>query len=113
LPEEFVRDLVEYYYSEIKAGMFIFSHVIFSVAGLGKFKIRPIKFFRRETIILKLIDRFKDSRSDRGGKIRMELEKRYQEMLVIKPEVQKQFDHRQKKIDDKRKKKLERLSNAE
>lgn len=102
LPEEFIRDLVEEFYRENREGMHNLTHVVFNIHGLGRFLIRPLKFWSREAAMKKLIERFAERRDNRGLMIRKELETRYEQMQVLKPEVQKLFD-----FYDKTKKNME------
>jgi hypothetical protein len=92
LPEEFVRDLIENYYQEVKVGMYEYSHVEFIIHGLGRFLIRPLKFFKRESTVIDLINRFDSRRDNRGIMIKKELEQRFDKMRNIKSEVQKLYE---------------------
>lgn len=79
--------------------MYSFSHVIYTLSGLGRLIIRPFKFWRRVKGMDKLLADFKDRRDNRGIMIRKELEKRQQQMSDIAPEVQKLFEHTKQKMN--------------
>ncbi len=98
LPEQYVKDAVEYFYAHNKKEMYSLSHVIFNISGLGRFIIRPFKFWKREKGLGKLIEAFKERRDNRGIVIKNELEKRHQEMVAITPEVQKLYNYKKKQM---------------
>ncbi len=94
LPEKYVKDVVEYFYTELKTGMYDLSHVIFNNTGLGRFIIKPIPFFKRELLLMDLVEKFKDRGDERGIMIRKELEKRLENFQKLKPEVEVLHDYR-------------------
>lgn len=98
LPEEYVKDVVEYFYMYNKNKMFNLSYVIFNFSGLGRFVVRPITFSKRSWKLLTLIEKFKSRKDDRGIAIKIELEKRYSQFKALTPAVQDYFDYRQKQM---------------
>jgi hypothetical protein len=94
LPPEYVRDVVEHFYSFNKSRMHTISYIIFTITGLGRFVIRPKKFWKRKERLEKLISDFRARRDNRGLMINREIDKRYQEMMAIEPEVQKLIDYK-------------------
>lgn len=88
LPEEYVKDVVEYFYGTFKNGMFDLSHTIFNNSGLGRFIIKPIPFYKRELLLMDLVEKFKERGDDRGIMIRKELERRLENFQKLKPEVE-------------------------
>lgn len=97
LPEEYVKDLVEFYYMETKTRMHTLTHVVFSLHGLGKFRLRPKKFYHRQGFLNKLIEKFSDRGDIRGATIRAELLRRKEELSKIEPEVKELRLLKQKK----------------
>lgn len=89
LSDEYVKDAVEFFYQKNKDGMGSISYTIFNLMGLGRFLIRPFKFFNKKKRVEKLVDKFKDRRDDRGIMIRNELQKRLQ-----------QFENAQSLVED-------------
>ena len=98
LPEQYVKDAVEYYYLANKTKMHSMSYVKFTLHGLGKFVIRPLKFWRRLNKLRTILGDFGVRRDNRGIMIRKELEIRAQQMEELGPEVQKYFEFRQKQM---------------
>lgn len=94
MPERYVKDAVEFFYSTLKDGMYDLSHVIFNDTGLGRFIIKPIPFFKRELLLMDLVEKFKDRKDDRGIMIRKELEKRLENFKKLKSEVEVLHDYR-------------------
>lgn len=74
--------------------MHTFSYIIFIFGGLGRFIIRPFKFWKREKSLERLVNDFESRRDNRGIMIRKELEERYQCMQNAKEEVQKYYELR-------------------
>lgn len=93
LPEEYVKDAVEYFYGAFKHGMFDLSHTIFNNSGLGRFIIKPIPFYKRELLLMDLVEKFKERGDDRGIMIRKELERRLENFQKLKPEVERLQDY--------------------
>lgn len=77
--------------------MFIVSHVIFYFHGLGRFTIKPAKFYSRIMTLIKLLRKFKIRSDPRGVMINRELKKRYKEFKELKPAVKELSDHNKKK----------------
>ena len=94
LSEQYVKDLVEFFYGGLKSRMYDISHVIFNNTGLGRFIIKPIPFFKRELLLMDLVEKFRDRKDDRGIMIRKELEKRLADFQKIKPEVEVLHDYK-------------------
>jgi len=76
LPEEYVRDLVEFYYKQNREKMAEVSYTHFNL-GFGKIVIKPLIFFRRELRLGDILSEYTSRRDDRGIMIRMELQRRY------------------------------------
>lgn len=93
LPEQYVKDAVEFFYESFKNEMFDLSHVIINNSGLGRFIIKPIPFLKRELLLMDLVEKFNDRGDDRGIMIRKELERRLENFQKIKPEVENLQDY--------------------
>ena len=78
--------------------MFNISHVIYNIHGLGRFILRPLKFYKKKKNLQKLIEKFSDRRDDRGIMIRNELIKRYDYFENATPTVDAFNDHIKKKM---------------
>lgn len=98
LPEEYVKDVVEYYYAETKTQMHNLQYVIFYLHGLGRILIRPLKFWRRKERLKETLDSFATRRDDRGIMIRKELELRYSNMENLDPYVKEYNDYKGRHI---------------
>lgn len=98
MPPQYIKDLVEYFYEYNKTEMHGISHVIFTITGLGRFIIRPLKFWSRKKKLKILVDDFASRRDNRGLMINREVEIRYQQMETIEPEVQKLYDYKKKQM---------------
>lgn len=94
LPEEYIKDVVEFFYGTFKNEMYELNFPIINNTGLGRFIIKPIPFYKRELLLMDLVDKFKDRSDDRGIMIRKELEKRLENFQKIKPEVEILQDYR-------------------
>lgn len=94
MSEEYVKDIVEYFYGTFKTGMFDLSHTIFNNSGLGRFIIKPIPYFKRELFLMDLVEEFKDRKDNRGIMIRLELERRLENFKKLKDEVEILHDYR-------------------
>lgn len=113
LPEEYVKDVVEYFYQTTKDSMGTLSYTIFCLAGLGRFLIRPFKFYNKQERIKKLVERFQDRRDNRGIMIRKALEFRYQQFEAAKEKVDIYNQYKRKRMfknerDSKNKSSLEK-----
>lgn len=89
LPEQYVKDLIEYYYMYNKSRMHTLSYVVFFISGLGRFRLRPKKFFERLGKMKELINKFGDRRDNRGIVIRGQLQERMKEFEDIEEEVER------------------------
>jgi len=98
LPEEYIQDVIEYYYGKLKADMVNYQAIQFRVHGLGIIRLRPIKFFTRQKVINKLIAKFSQFTDERSLMIRLELERRAEIMKGFEPEVKKYFEDRNIKM---------------
>lgn len=98
MPEQYIKDAVEYFYMQNKLKMHSLSYVIFNISGLGRFIIRPFKFWNKKKMREVLLADFDSRRDNRGIMIRKSLEERYQQMLDIEPEVQKLFEYKQQQM---------------
>lgn len=98
LPEEYVKDLVEYFYQKTKDEMSVLSYMIFCLGGLGRFIIRPLKFFKKQEKMLALVERFKDRRDDRGLMIHRELLLRYEQFLAARPKAEEYNIYKRKQM---------------
>lgn len=98
LPEEYVKDAVEYFYQTTKDEMGKLSSVLFCLRGLGRFVIRPLKFFRKQEKMMELVERFGARRDDRGLMIKRELLKRYDQFQEVRPVVEEYNEKKRKKI---------------
>lgn len=87
LPPDYVKDVIEYFYQRNKDEMGALSYTIFCLTGLGRFIIRPLKFYVKFKKMEKLVERFRDRRDNRGIMIRKELELRLQQFQEAKEKV--------------------------
>lgn len=74
------------------------SYTIFTLGGLGRFMIRPFKFFGKKQRMLKLVERFSGRRDNRGIMIKNELEKRYQQFEDASPKVEEFNIYKRKRM---------------
>lgn len=109
LPEEYVKDLIEFFYQQNKDGMGNLEFLNFNLVGLGNFLIRPLKFFRKQNKMLELVEKFVDRRDDRGLMIRRNLELRYSQFLATRPKVDNYNKEKLKKMYKTNEKALESL----
>lgn len=63
------------------------SHTHFNI-GFGKIVIKPLVFFRRELKLGDVLSEYKTRRDDRGIMIRLELQKRYDNLRRAKGMVE-------------------------
>jgi hypothetical protein len=98
LPPEYIKDVVEYVYARQKTGMHNLTHVVFSLTGLGRFILRPMKFWKRKVGLEKLLESFGERRDNRGITIRQEIKKRYDQMVTLEPEVDKLYQYRKQQM---------------
>lgn len=98
LPEQYVKDAVEYFYQTNKDEMGKLSYVIFCLKGLGRFVIRPLKFFRKQDRMLGLVEEFGSRRDNRGLMIHRELLKRYEQFQEARPKVDEYNIYKRKRM---------------
>lgn len=78
--------------------MFDITHVIYNIHGLGRFILRPLKFYSKKKNLKKLLDKFADRRDNRGIMIRNELIKRYESFEKATLEVDFFNEHIKKRM---------------
>lgn len=78
--------------------MFTVSHVIYNIHGLGRFILRPLKFYKKKKNLKILIEKFSNRRDDRGIMIRNELLKRYSDFENITITVDDFNNHIKRKM---------------
>ena len=57
--------------------MFDISYVLFYLSGLGRFILKPLRFYRKKKRLKVLVDKFEERKDDRGLMIKRELIQRY------------------------------------
>lgn len=77
--------------------MFTMSYVVFKMYGLGRFIIKPAKFWSRLMTLINLLKKFKVRKDSRGIVINNELKKRYKEFKDLKPAIKELSNHNKKK----------------
>jgi hypothetical protein len=99
LPEDYVKDVVEYFYEHNRSGMYNILYIIFNLTGLGRWIIRPAKFWQRKKALEEMLSEdFVERRDKRGVTIKAEIMKRHEQMEAIDPEVRKYYEYKKEKM---------------
>lgn len=78
--------------------MGLLSATIFGLAGLGRWVIRPFKFYKKQKKMQELVERFQDRRDNRGIMIRKALEIRARQFEEAREKVDQYNSYKRKRM---------------
>lgn len=102
LPEEYVWDLVMFYYTDLRTRMARYHAVKYMIPGLGVIAIRPDQFRARQRLLEEQLDWFQQRRDGQAMMVRLELESRKKGMAELEPLVTKISERKKQRINDKK-----------